>query len=70
MYFSLEDVVLRHDLPNKAPPMSLVAPHLIFHNFTSRLGNNASSQDTFIFNVGYLSRRRSMEYSRYACRVI
>lgn len=39
VYFGLQDVVLRHDLPNKPPPMSTVAPHLIFDNFSSRLGD-------------------------------
>lgn len=40
VYFGLDDVVLRHDLPSKPPPMSVVQPHLVFDNFTSRLGQS------------------------------
>lgn len=39
VFFGLQDVVLRHDLPHKPPPMSTVAPHLVFDNFNSRLGS-------------------------------
>eukprot|EP01069_Polyplicarium_translucidae_P011549 Polyplicarium_translucidae@DN4074_c0_g1_i1.p1 len=40
-HFALSDVVLRHDLPKKPPPMSEAYPHLIFHNFSSSLGKRA-----------------------------
>lgn len=36
-YFTLCNVVMRHDVPDIGT-MSEAYPHLIFHNFTSRLG--------------------------------
>lgn len=36
-YFTLYNVVMRHDVPDIGT-MSEAYPHLIFHNFTSRLG--------------------------------
>ena len=36
-FFNLSNVVMRHDIPNVGT-MSEVYPHLIFDNFTSRLG--------------------------------
>ncbi|XP_053990398.1 U3 small nucleolar ribonucleoprotein protein IMP4-like [Hylaeus volcanicus] len=43
VYFALKDVVLRHDLPNKPPPMSTAFPHLVFDNFTSTLGSRVAT---------------------------
>jgi len=37
-YFGLSNIVMRHDLSEKAPTMSEAAPHLIFHNFTAKVG--------------------------------
>lgn len=37
-HFNLSGVALRHDLPEKPANMSEAAPHLVFHNFTSRVG--------------------------------
>lgn len=34
-YFTLANVVMRHDIPNN-PTISEAFPHLIFHNFTSK----------------------------------
>ncbi|KAL8425242.1 hypothetical protein Efla_002308 [Eimeria flavescens] len=36
-HFSLRDVALRHDLPEKPANMSEALPHLVFHNFSSRV---------------------------------
>eukprot|EP00923_Selenidium_pygospionis_P007453 GHVN01012754.1.p1 GENE.GHVN01012754.1~~GHVN01012754.1.p1 ORF type:complete len:344 (+),score=48.69 GHVN01012754.1:43-1032(+) len=36
--FSITDVVMRHDLPERPDNMSEAPPHLVFHNFTSKLG--------------------------------
>lgn len=36
-YFNMSDVVMRHDIPNLGN-MSEQYPHLVFHNFKSRLG--------------------------------
>lgn len=40
-YFTLYNVVMRHDVPDIGT-MSEAYPHLIFHNFTSRLGRRVS----------------------------
>ncbi len=40
-YFSLSNVVMRHDIPDVGT-MSEAYPHLIFHNFSSRLGERVS----------------------------
>lgn len=37
-YFGLSNVVLRHDLPEKAPTVSEAHPHLIFSGFTAKTG--------------------------------
>jgi len=37
-YFGLKDVVLRHDLSERPPTMSEQNPHLVFHNFDTKLG--------------------------------
>lgn len=36
-YFNLSNVIMRHDIPDVGT-MSEAYPHLIFHNFNSRLG--------------------------------
>ena len=41
-YFTMSDLVMRHDIPNIGN-MSEAYPHLIFHNFKSRLGERVSS---------------------------
>jgi rRNA maturation protein Rpf1 len=38
-YFSLTNVVTRHDIHGGLDNMSTTAPHLIFNNFNSKLGN-------------------------------
>ncbi len=42
-YFGLSKVVLRHDLPEKPPNMRESAPHLVFHGFTSKMGNRVAT---------------------------
>ncbi len=39
--FSLTHTVMRHDIPNVGT-MSEAAPHLIFHNFSTKLGGRVS----------------------------
>lgn len=41
-YFTLYNVVMRHDVPDIGT-MSEAYPHLIFHNFTSQLGRRVSA---------------------------
>lgn len=40
-YFNLSNCVMRHDIPDIGN-MSEAFPHLIFHNFQSKLGNRVS----------------------------
>lgn len=40
-YFSLHNVVLRHDIKDQGT-VSEAFPHLIFHNFNSKLGHRVS----------------------------
>jgi len=42
-YFGLSEVALRHDLPKKPPNISEVSPHLIFHQFESKLGRRVET---------------------------
>lgn len=44
-YFTLYNVVMRHDVPDIGT-MSEAFPHLIFHNFSSRLGTRVGEQRT------------------------
>lgn len=46
-YFTLSNTVMRHDIP-KIGTMSEAYPHLIFHNFNSKLGERVSLE---IFRV-------------------
>lgn len=40
-YFTLSNTVMRHDIP-KIGTISEAYPHLIFHNFSSKLGERVS----------------------------
>lgn len=48
-HFSLRDIALRHDLPEKPANMSEALPHLVFHNFSSRVGHRVSSILKYLF---------------------
>jgi len=48
-YFSLTDVIERHDLPEKPANMSEAPPHLIFHNFSSKLGSRVQDVLKYLF---------------------
>ncbi|KAJ6661869.1 hypothetical protein lerEdw1_013040 [Lerista edwardsae] len=49
-YFTLCNVVMRHDIPDIGT-MSEAHPQLIFHNFTSRLGQRVTSILKYLFPV-------------------
>ena len=53
-YFTLSNVVMRHDIPDVGT-MSEAYPHLIFHNFSSRLGERVSR---FLGGAAVKSRAR------------
>ena len=40
-YFTLSNTVMRHDIPDSGT-MSEAFPHLIFNNFSSRLGDRVN----------------------------
>lgn len=49
-YFSLSNTVMRHDIPDVGK-MSEAFPHLIFHNFKSKLGRRVQDILKYIFPV-------------------
>lgn len=57
-HFSLRDVALRHDLPEKPANMSEAPPHLVFHNFSSRVGQRVSSILKYLFPPSTASSQR------------
>ncbi|KAM4012032.1 U3 small nucleolar ribonucleoprotein IMP4-like isoform 1-T1 [Anomaloglossus baeobatrachus] len=55
-YFTLCNVVMRHDIPDLGT-MSEAYPHLVFHNFTSRLGQRVRPASwTTIYISRYFSK--------------
>lgn len=51
-YFALSNVVMRHDLPEMSgTSMSEAYPHLIFHNFNTRLGERVKNILKYLFPV-------------------
>uniref|UniRef100_A0A161MF83 U3 small nucleolar ribonucleoprotein imp4 n=1 Tax=Triatoma infestans TaxID=30076 RepID=A0A161MF83_TRIIF len=49
-YFTISDVIMRHDIPNIGT-MSEQYPHLIFHNFTTKLGKRVTNILKYLFPV-------------------
>ncbi|CAM9972032.1 unnamed protein product [Lampetra fluviatilis] len=56
-YFTLSSVVMRHDIPDVGT-MSEAFPHLVMHNFTSRLGKRVSDILRYLFPVPKEDSRR------------
>ncbi|XP_066436016.1 U3 small nucleolar ribonucleoprotein protein IMP4 [Eleutherodactylus coqui] len=61
-YFTLCNVVMRHDIPDLGT-MSEAYPHLVFHNFTSRLGQRVSSILKYLFPVPKDESRRVITFA-------
>ncbi|XP_072286334.1 U3 small nucleolar ribonucleoprotein protein IMP4 [Pyxicephalus adspersus] len=61
-YFTLCNVVMRHDIPDLGT-MSEAYPHLIFHNFTSRLGQRVSNILKYLFPVPKEESKRVMTFA-------
>ena len=61
-YFSLHNVVLRHDI-NTEGTVSEAYPHLIFHNFSSKLGARVQSVLQYLFPVPKEESKRVMTFS-------
>jgi rRNA maturation protein Rpf1 len=48
-YFTLANTVMRHDIPDIGT-MSEAFPHLIFHNFSSKLGERVGLKRSFLIH--------------------
>merc|ERR1712150_118112 len=63
-YFGLSDVVMRHDIERKKiGTMSEQYPHLIFDNFSTRLGKRVTSVLKYLFPVPKPESRRIMTFA-------
>lgn len=60
-FFGMANVVMRHDLPERAT-VSEAFPHLIFHDFTSPLGERVKSILKFLFPVPRAESTRVMSF--------
>lgn len=63
-YFSLSDVVMRHDIPDIGT-MSEAYPHLVFHNFKSKLGERTMSILKYLFPVPKDESRRVLTFANH-----
>lgn len=61
-YFTLHNVVLRHDIPDRGT-VSEQYPHLIFNNFTSKLGNRIGNILKYLFPVPKEEGKRVLTFS-------
>ncbi|KAG0169137.1 snoRNA-binding rRNA-processing protein imp4 [Apophysomyces sp. BC1034] len=61
-YFSLHNVVLRHDIKDQGT-VSEAFPHLIFHNFNSKLGQRATNILKYLFPVPKEDSKRVMTFA-------
>lgn len=63
-FFGMSNVVLRHDIPKAdVSHMSEAYPHLIFHNFSTPLGERFKSILKFLFPVPKEESKRVMTFS-------
>lgn len=61
-YFSLSNTVMRHDIPDVGK-MSEAFPHLIFHNFKSKLGERVEKILKYIFPVPKEDSKRVITFA-------
>ncbi|RGB33165.1 anticodon-binding protein [Rhizophagus diaphanus] len=61
-FFSLHNVVLRHDIQDEGT-VSEAFPHLIFHNFNSNLGRRVMSIIKYLFPVPREDSKRVMTFA-------
>lgn len=64
-YFNLTDVVLRHDLKEKPPPVSEAYPHLVFHKFDAKIGNRVKNILKALFPPSKPNAERVMTFANY-----
>lgn len=63
-YFSLSDVVMRHDIPDIGT-MSEQYPHLVFHNFKTNLGSRVTSILKYLFPVPKEDSKRVITFANH-----
>lgn len=63
-YFTLADVVMRHDIPNIGT-MSEQYPHLIFHNFKTQLGTRTQNILKYLFPVPKDDSQRVVSFTNW-----
>ena len=61
-YFQILNTVMRHDIPNMGT-MSEAYPHLIFHNFKSKLGLRVMNILKYLFPVPKEESKRVISFS-------
>ncbi|CAG8521979.1 5075_t:CDS:2 [Paraglomus brasilianum] len=61
-FFSLHNVVLRHDIRDQGT-VSEAYPHLVFHNFNTKLGNRVMSVLKYLFPVPREDSKRVMTFA-------
>lgn len=64
-YFNLSNVVMRHDIPEAVGTMSEQKPHLIFHNFKTKLGERVVSILKHLFPVPKEDSKRVMTFANH-----
>jgi len=62
-YFTLSNVVTRHDIKDELDSMSLVNPHLIFNGFTTPLGKRVQAILMHLFPVPKDQSQRVLTFS-------
>ena len=63
-YFTMSDLVMRHDIPDLGN-MSEQYPHLVFHNFKTRLGARVTNILKYLFPVPKDEARRVMTFANH-----
>merc|ERR1711894_83232 len=61
-YFTITDIVMRHDIPDIGK-VSEAAPHLVFHNFKTRLGERCMSILKYLFPVPKEESKRVITFA-------
>lgn len=62
-YFGVNNVILRHDLKEKAQTMSEAFPHLIFDSFSTKLGERLSDILKYLFPLPKIDTKRVMTFA-------
>ncbi|XP_059472141.1 U3 small nucleolar ribonucleoprotein protein IMP4 [Neocloeon triangulifer] len=63
-FFTLSDVIMRHDVPDIGT-MTEQYPHLVFHNFKSKLGNRVTNILKYLFPVPKEDSKRVITFANH-----